>query len=366
MNEKGEILIDNYDGDLSPETLLRMYKNMVLAYEFDELFVQLQRQGRISFYMMNSGEYAAQVGPAEGLSDDDLLYISYRQLGVFLHRGVPMQELADHNFQNEGDPNQGKQLSCHYGSKEKHIVTVSSPLATQMPQAVGAAYAFKREKNGRAVACFFGDGSASEGDGFVGLHFSATLKVPLVWLCHNNGYAISTPVCDQYAGDAIAGRAIALGMRAIRVDGNDLLATRDAVKAARDFAVEHNTPVMVEMMTYRIGSHSTSDDSSAYRNIEDVMMWSQTNNPITRARLLLQSMNLLTPEEDLEISQSSRAMVRKHFQSAESKKRPPLQNMFDEVYANNERTWNMVEQEAELNKHIHEHGKHYGLEDYSQ
>ena len=113
------------------------------------------------------------------------------------------------------------------------------------------------------------------------------------------------------AGDAIAGRAIALGMRAIRVDGNDLLATRDAVKAARDFAVEHvtaafffvnhtfieNTPVMVEMMTYRIGSHSTSDDSSAYRNIDDVMMWSQTNNPITRARLLLQSMNLLTPEE---------------------------------------------------------------------
>jgi len=363
MDEEGKLLIENYDKKLDSELLLKMYRNMILAYEYDEVFVQLQRQGRISFYMMNSGEYASQVGPAEGLHKDDLIYISYRQLAVFLSRGVPLQELADHNFQNKDDPHQGKQLACHYGSTEKNIVTISSPLATQMPQAVGAAYAFKREKRQQVVACFFGDGGASEGDGHVALMFSSTLKVPMIWLCHNNGYAISTPIKDQYAGDGLTGRALGMGIKAIRVDGNDMLATLEAVREARKYAIENCCPVLIEMMTYRLNAHSTSDDSSAYRDMSEVAVWSTTNNPLIRARNLLKSHNILTDSEEEEIIKTSRSQVRKVIQIAEKKQKPPIQFIFDEVYSQ-PKPWNLVEQEESLRNHLRKYTHDYGLQEY--
>eukprot|EP00494_Astrolonche_serrata_P031859 UN32128 len=206
---------------------------MVLTNSFDTIFHDGQRQGRVTFYMTNFGEEAAQVGTAEALDDEDLLYVQYRELGMFIHRNVPLQQLADSNYANCDDPGHGIQIPVHYGSKDKKIVNISSPLATQMPQAAGAAHAYKREKKGKLVACIFGDGAASEGDAHAGLNFSAALKTPLLWICRNNGFAISTPIENQYGGDGLVRRGLSYGMGVVRADGNDIFAVIDAVSAAR-------------------------------------------------------------------------------------------------------------------------------------
>lgn len=155
------------------------------------------------------------------------------------------------------------------------IQTISSTIATQMPQAVGSAYAAKLRDDGSCVMCYFGEGATSEGDAHAAFNFASVLECPILFFCRNNGYAISTPTSDQYRGDGIAGRAAGYGMLAIRVDGNDLFAVYNAVKAARKIAVSEMRPVLIEAMTYRIGHHSTSDDSTAYRSVDEVRYWDQ-------------------------------------------------------------------------------------------
>jgi len=365
MDEEAQILIPNYsEENLDREQLLRMYRNMVVENTFDNIFYDAQRQGRISFYMTNYGEEATQIGTAEAMDPEDVFFCQYRELGVFIHRGVPMQQLSDCNFSNVGDPNSGKQMPIHYGSREKNIVTISSTLATQMPQAAGAAYALKREGKGKCVGCFFGDGAASEGDAFVAFSFSATLKVPIVWLCRNNGYAISTPLKDQYAGDGLTARGLSLGMCAIRVDGNDILAVRDSVKAARKYAVENNAPVMVELMTYRGGHHSTSDDATRYRTPEEVMHWARVDNPIIRLQKLLFNLKYLSKAEDDDMRKEIRQTVLASFREAESKKKPKIENMFDGVYS--DKPWNLQEQEEHLLAHLRKYPHDYNTEEFSK
>eukprot|EP00494_Astrolonche_serrata_P030159 UN30426 len=303
---------------------MELYSNMILGNTFDNVFFDAQRQGRISFYMTNFGEEAAQIGTTEGLSNDDLLFVQYRELHCFIHRGVPLQQLADCNYSNKDDPNQGKQMPIHYGARQQNIVTISSTLATQMPQAAGAAYAYKREKKDRIVACFFGDGAASEGDAHAAFGFSAALKAPIVWCCRNNGFAISTPIKHQYAGDAIAGKCIGYGMGVIRVDGNDILAVIKAAQEARKYSIENQMPTLLELMTYRGGHHSTSDDSTRYRNSEEIVYWAKTNNPLLRMKKLLLNLEYLTEAEDKHLKESSREKVISVFRTAERKTKPSV------------------------------------------
>ncbi|RYG66542.1 thiamine pyrophosphate-dependent dehydrogenase E1 component subunit alpha, partial [archaeon] len=190
-----------------------------------------------------------------------MVFAQYREQGVLLWRGFSVQEAADQCFSNEADRGKGRQMPVHYGSDQLHYQTISSPLATQLPQAAGAAYAYKR-RVGRFAGgqtqqnlpiCFFGEGAASEGDFHAALNFAATLEVPILFFCRNNGYAISTPTSDQYRGDGIAARAAGYGMLVVRVDGNDLLAVRRTVAEARETSLRLNRPVLIEAMTYRQG-----------------------------------------------------------------------------------------------------------------
>lgn len=142
----------------------------------------------------------------------------------------------------------------HYGSSKLHFQTISSPLATQIPQASGAGYAFRLAGKDNVCMCYFGEGAASEGDFHAALNFAATLKCQTVFLCRNNGYAISTPTKDQYKGDGIVARGLGYGMNSIRVDGNDLFAVYAAVKEARKLCLTQKAPVLVEAMTYRSGT----------------------------------------------------------------------------------------------------------------
>ncbi|CAD6188299.1 unnamed protein product [Caenorhabditis auriculariae] len=262
---EGQIIDKSQDPQFDKETALKMYRTMTQLNIMDRILYDSQRQGRISFYMTSFGEEGNHVGSAAALEPQDLVYGQYRETGVLLWRGFQMIQFMNQCYGNSDDINKGRQMPVHYGSKDLNFVTISSPLTTQLPQAVGSAYAFKRQpNNNRIVTVYFGDGAASEGDAHAAFNFAATLKCPIIFFCRNNGYAISTPTSEQYGGDGIAGKGPAYGINTIRVDGNDLLAVYNATRAARKMALE-NKPVLIEAMTYRVGHHSTSDDSTAYR-----------------------------------------------------------------------------------------------------
>jgi len=213
--------------------------------------MRAQRHGRISFYMQNSGEEGLQVGSAAALKDQDHIFAQYRELGVYLWRGFDMRQVAHQCFSTEKDLGKGRQMPMHFGSHKLNLHTISSPLATQLPQAVGVSYALKRRGEDSCAVCYFGEGAASEGDFHAALNFASTLDCPIIFFCRNNGFAISTPASEQYRGDGILGRASGYGMQGIRVDGNDMLAVHEATVEARKYAVNESRPILIEAMTYR-------------------------------------------------------------------------------------------------------------------
>jgi 2-oxoisovalerate dehydrogenase E1 component alpha subunit len=174
---------------------------------------------------------------------------------------------------NYEDLGKGRQMPVHYGSRDLNICTVSSPLATQIPNASGAGYNYRIRGDDRIAITYFGEGAASEGDFHPALNFAATLRCQTLFICRNNGYAISTPIDDQYAGDGIAPRGLSYGMHTIRVDGNDVLAVSIATQKARELIMKEKRPVLIETMSYRGGDHSSSDASSAYRNDKEMQKW---------------------------------------------------------------------------------------------
>lgn len=195
MDSDGNVLDASQEPNLSQGILTKCFRDMVTINALDKIMYESQRQGRISFYMTNFGEEASHIGSACALDAKDLVYAQYREAGVLVYRGWKIDQFIDQLYGNIDDKGRGKQMPVHYGSKELNFVTISSPLATQIPQAVGSAYVYKRNpKNDRCVICYFGDGAASEGDCHAAMNFAATLECPIIFFVRNNGYAISTPV----------------------------------------------------------------------------------------------------------------------------------------------------------------------------
>ncbi|XP_037969339.2 2-oxoisovalerate dehydrogenase subunit alpha, mitochondrial [Plutella xylostella] len=363
LDNSGEVIDRNEEPNIDNDSLVNIYKTMAQLSQMDKILYESQRQGRISFYMTNYGEEGVQVGSAAALQPQDLVFAQYREVGVILYRGMTVTELVNQCYGNHEDPGKGRAMPVHYGSKQHNIVSISSPLATQMPQAVGAAYAFKRQANNdRVVICYFGEGAASEGDAFAALNFAATLDAPVVFLCRNNGYAISTPSSEQYRGDGIAARGPALGITTLRVDGTDTLAVYNAVKKARAFALENNKPVLVEAMNYRVGHHSTSDDSTAYRSVEEIEKWTKDESPIQKLKLYLERKGLWSDEEDKAWLKESRDNVVKTMQDAEKKQKPHWKEMLEEVY--HDMPPRLQKQMQQMEQHLKKYKEHYPLNQY--
>jgi len=356
--DENSTLVPGAELPFALEEALEMYKTMVRVNSIDLILNSLQRQGRISFYMTNGGEEACQVGSCAALQFDDVIYPQYRELGTFLHRGFTIQQVLDQCMNNKDEAGKGRQMPVHYCDAKLNIQSVTSPLATQIPQAAGTGYAFRTGGEARCGVTYFGDGAASEGDAFVALNFAATLKSQTLFLVRNNGWAISTPSKEQYVGDGIAARAIAMGMRAIRVDGNDLAAVYRATKVAREFCVENGEPVLVEYMTYRQGHHSTSDDSSRYRPGDEVKNFSRSGlEPLTRTRMFLEKNGLWTEAMETELRDATRSEVMGALKVAEEKKFSAVREMFTDVWANEPP--HLRRQRAELEEHIQRHSAHY-------
>lgn len=358
MDSEGCINDPTQDPQLEKDVVQKMYHDMVLLNIMDKILYESQRQGRISFYMTNFGEEATQVGSAAALELRDLIYGQYREAGVLVWRGFTIDEFLDQCFGNADDIGRGKQMPCHYGSKDLNFVTISSPLATQMPQAVGAAYAMKmREGNDACVVCYFGEGAASEGDAHAAFNFAAILDCPIILFCRNNGYAISTPASEQYSGDGIAGRGAAYGIASIRVDGTDIFAVYNAMKLCRKYVLEHNKPIIFEAMTYRVGHHSTSDDSTAYRSSEEIEAWNSEANPITRLKNYLKRKEWYDEAEEKNFIADTRKKILKQLSVSEGKPKPNWKEMFKDVYA--EMPIHLKEQMQELEKSIEAHDDYY-------
>jgi len=338
----------------------RLYEHMQLLPALDNVLYNVQRQGKISFYMTAHGEEATIIGSAAALENDDEVLGQYREMGVLLWRGFTIDDVMAQCFGNEQDTSgKGRQMPVHFGSPEHHFHTISSPLATQIPQAAGVAYALKRDPQRRSknvAACFFGEGAASEGDFHAGLMLASTIPSPTLYICRNNGFAISTPSTEQYYGDGIAARGPGYGIDSIRVDGNDILAVINAVREARRRCSEQGRAVLVEAMSYRVGHHSTSDDSFAYRGRAEVEDRKRIDNPLTRFRLFMESRGWWNDEAEADLKARIRADVIKSFKRAETLKRCELGELFTDVYGGEE-PWNLKEQRAELAQLLQKYGE---------
>ena len=310
----------------------KIYQTMLFIRVLDERMVAAQRQGRISFYMSSLGEEAAVIGSAAALDDEDMIFAQYREQGALRFRGFTLEQFMNQMFSNERDLGKGRQMPIHYGSAELNYMTISSPLGTQIPQATGYAYGQKMAAKGHCTLCYFGEGAASEGDFHAGLNMAAVAKVPVIFFCRNNGYAISTPVSEQYAGDGIAPRGVGYGMKSIRVDGNDVLAVLLATQKARKLAVEENEPVLIEAMSYRLGAHSTSDDPSGYRSRDEEEKWLALD-PVARMRRWMLAQGWWSEEREQQEVEKLREEVLAAVKVAEKLPKPALKELFTDVYS---------------------------------
>eukprot|EP00571_Detonula_confervacea_P007388 CAMPEP_0172313068 /NCGR_PEP_ID=MMETSP1058-20130122/19278_1 /TAXON_ID=83371 /ORGANISM="Detonula confervacea, Strain CCMP 353" /LENGTH=473 /DNA_ID=CAMNT_0013026657 /DNA_START=379 /DNA_END=1800 /DNA_ORIENTATION=+ len=347
---------NDYPDTQSNNTLLRAHRQMIRLRTMDTILHNAQRQGRISFYMTHHGEEAIHMGSASALQPQDHIFAQYREAGSLMWRGFTLDQFCNQCFSNDLDLGKGRQMPVHYGCRALNYQTISSPLGTQITQAVGAAYKFKLEamanpeKEAAISIVYFGDGAASTVDFHSGCNFAATLKTPMIFFCRNNGFAISTPVEDQYAGDGIVSRAPGYGMAGIRVDGNDIFAVHAAVAKARKLALETSTPVMIEAMTYRQGHHSTSDDSSRYRDTDEVQLATDVSDPLVRFDRFLKHFGWMDDNGVASIEDEERIAVIRAMKAAEVRPHPKLDTMFTDVY--HEKPPHLVRQEEEMKRHL--------------
>ncbi|PCH39731.1 thiamine diphosphate-binding protein [Wolfiporia cocos MD-104 SS10] len=346
--------------DIDEAMARRMYENMVQLPIIDNLMYNVQRQGKLAFYVTHYGEEATLIGSAAALAPDDEVFGQYRELGVLMWRGFTIDNMMNSCFGNCEDPcTRGKQMPMHFGTRAYHFHTISSPLATQIPQAAGAAYAIKRDPARRGKNCaavYFGEGAASEGDFHAGMLFASTIGSPTLFIVRNNGFAISTPATEQYYGDGIAARGPGYGVHTIRVDGNDVYAVYSAVKEARRLCIEEGRGVLVEAMTYRVGHHSTSDDSFAYRPRQEVEDRKRIDNPIARFRLFLEARGWWSEAEEGAHKARTKEAVMAAFRRAETLPKPEVREMFDHVYGG-EDPWMIREQREELSRLLRKYGE---------
>jgi len=327
----GEVTAGAITPPMSPKLAEKIYTDMVYTRLLDERMVAAQRQGRLSFYLTCTGEEASVAGTIAAFYQQDMVMAQYREQLALRYRGFTTEQFMNQLFGNAEDLGKGRQMPVHYGSRELNFMTVSSPLATQIPQAAGYAYGQKLIGNNACTLCYFGEGAASEGDFHAGLNMAAVLKCPVVFVARNNGYAISTPASEQFAGNGIASRGVGYGIKTIRVDGNDILAVYSAAVAARTIAVEEQQPVLIETMSYRLGAHSTSDDPSGYRSREEEQQWRE-NDPISRMKNWLLKQNYWDEERDEALKSGYRSEILTELKLAEKRLKPALEHLITDVY----------------------------------
>lgn len=337
--------VENMEPEIPKDELRRLYRIMVLTRNLDIRGLQLQRQGRIGFYIGCLGQEAAQVGSAYALKPEDWTFPAYREIGAGILRGMTLKELMNHYFANAEDLQHGRQLMNLFGVKNIHFVTGSAPIATQIPHAVGVGLAAKIMGDPIVSMVYFGDGGTSENDFHAGMNFAGVYKTPTIFFCQNNHWAISLPVEKQTAAKSIAIKAQGYGFEGVRVDGNDILAvyraSRDAVNKAR----RGGGPTLIEAVTYRMGPHSSSDDPKRYRTEQELEEW-RRRDPIARFRKYLEKKQFWSEADEARLQDDVNRELEDAIAHAEKIPRPNIETLFTDVYA--EMPWHLEEQLRQL------------------
>jgi pyruvate dehydrogenase E1 component alpha subunit len=317
---------------LAHDELLRMYRAMLLGRRLDERMVRLQRQGRIGTFAPIKGQEAAQIGSVATITPRDWMVPSFRETAAMLWRGWPIEKMLTFfaGALEGGQPAPGQR-----------DLPITIPVATQLPHAVGLAYAAQYKDDDAVVLAYFGDGATSEGDFHEAANFAGVWHVPVVFLCQNNQWAISVPLKKQTNSRTLAQKALAYGFPGVQVDGNDLLAVYTATREAVARARAGEGPTLIECVTYRLGVHTTADDPTKYRSEDEVRAW-EKKDPLTRLVPYLErkgiTVGALQDEVDAEI-----AAAVERFESAPA---PDPLAIFDHVYA--QRPPHLERQRAEL------------------
>lgn len=319
---------------LSDEQVLEMYETMLLARRIDERMWLLNRAGKIPFVISCQGQEAAQVGAAFALDKNkDYVLPYYRDMGVVLTFGMTATELMLSAFAKAEDPNSGgRQMPGHFGQRKNRIVTGSSPVTTQVPHAVGVALGGKMEGKDLVTFVTFGEGSSNQGDFHEGANFAGVHKLPVIFMCENNKYAISVPIEKQLACEKVSDRAIGYGMPGITVDGNDPLEVYKAVKEAADRGRRGEGPSLIETISYRLTPHSSDDDDRSYRAPDEVAE-AKTKDPIITFGAYLKETGVMNDEKEKAINDKVMKQVNEATDYAENAPYAEAEYAMKHVYA---------------------------------
>ncbi|MBK8257814.1 MAG: thiamine pyrophosphate-dependent dehydrogenase E1 component subunit alpha [Polyangiaceae bacterium] len=338
--------VDPTTDPLMPEALvMRAYREMKRLRLLDARMILLQRQGRVGFYGACTGQEATPIGTALALQKDDWVFPGLRESVMMLVRGFPLSKYIAQIFGNSGDVLKGRQMPSHMSGRDVNYVSWGSCIGTQLPHAVGAAWAAKLQKKSGVVVGFMGDGATSEPDFHNAINFAGVFRVPCVLMCQNNHWAISVPAARQTASPTFAIKGRAYGVPSLRIDGNDVLAVYGAVSKAAARARDGLGPTFIECLTYRIGAHSTSDDPTRYRSQDEVDGWMK-KDPVGRLRRHLVHRGLLDDARDQALEKELNAEIVAAVAEVESLPPPARETLFDDVYG--AMPWHIAEQRDEL------------------
>jgi len=321
LDEKGNV-DESLMPSLSDADIQRIYELLILSRTFDQRALQLQREGRLGTYAPILGQEACQAGSAFALEKSDWIFPSYRESGVYITVGYPLHMLFQYW---EGDERGLKTPDT------LNILPISIPVGTQVLHAVGAAMAAKYRKDKAVAVTYFGDGGTSTGDFHEGLNMAGVFKLPVIFICQNNQWAISMPREKQTASKTIAQKAFSYGFEGLQVDGNDIFAVYKATEYALHKARQGDGPTLIECITYRIFDHTTADDASRYRPKQEVDAW-KARDPIQRLRLYMEKKGLLTAQYQKEIEEKAKSAIDEAVKTVESLEPPHPKEMFSYIY----------------------------------
>ncbi len=329
----------SWNPKLDAETMRKALRNMLLTRAFDDRMFRAQRQGKTSFYMKCTGEEAVAIAAANVLHRDDMCFPSYRQQGLLIARGYPLVDMMNQVYSNAKDPLKGRQLPIMYSSKEHGFFTISGNLGTQFPQAVGWAMASAYKGDDRIAASWVGDGTTAEGDFHYACTFASVYRAPVILNVVNNQWAISS-FAGMAGGDeaTFASRGLGYGLPSLRVDGNDFLAVYAVTQWAAERARNNLGATLIEHFTYRVESHSTSDDPTRYRPLDEGKAW-PLGDPVERLKQHLIVLGEWSEEQHEAANKEVVEQVRAANKEAESHgtlgqgKIASASTMFEDVFA---------------------------------
>jgi 2-oxoisovalerate dehydrogenase E1 component alpha subunit len=325
---------------LSRDQLLKLYRDMLTQRAVDTRGFQLNRQGKIGIAMGSEGHEAVQAGTGMAfVRGKDLLYPYYRNTGIVLSCGFPLADVFRSQLARAGDTTAGRSIINHVTAKALGIATISSIIAAHCTHAVGAAWALKREGGGdRVVFCQFGDGATSQGEWHEAMNFAAVHALPILFLCENNQWAISTPITKQMRVTTISTHAAAYGMRGVACDGFDPVAVYTTVQEARAHAAAGHGPVLVESLCYRFLSHTTDDDDRTYRTRDEVAEHRPTD-PVPKFERHLVDSGVLTEDEVKSIKREITQLVNHTTDAVEAEPYPEAHTLYGNTYAGPDDAW---------------------------